>query len=242
MEIKPAIIVIADISGYTAFIHQYQKSLLHAETLITELMNAVIKASKHPLIVNKLEGDAVLFIGVLDSPDQAVTASMEIVKQAEDFFNQFKVKQQQLLASTICDCDACSNLEKLRLKIILHVGEILIKKIQQFEEVAGKDVIIAHRLLKNSINTHEYLLMTDDFFKKCNGWQGKQPEYAKEHVDDVGDVDIVFYPLETVAYTPSKQNKLQAMLNLANLEWNRLLRTLKLKSAKKFNHIPSQNQ
>ncbi|HEX4044036.1 MAG TPA: DUF2652 domain-containing protein [Gammaproteobacteria bacterium] len=244
MEIKTCIIVIADISGYTQFIQQYKKSLLHAEMLISELINAIIHTSKKPLTVNKLEGDAVLFVSQMDSKETTVTVdlSKNIVNQAETFFKAFKHKQNQLIASNLCDCDACINLDKLQLKIVLHIGEALFKKIQQFDEIAGTDVIIAHRLLKNSIDAHEYLLMTQNYYQHCGGWPTEKPEFSKEHIDEIGDVDIVFYRLKSAKKTPPiKKSKLKGFGNLLRLELYRMLRTLGLKQSKRFEHLPIKN-
>ena len=60
MRLAQALLVIVDISGYTEFITNRQVSLLHAEQIITELMESVIDRADHPLVVNKLEGDAAL--------------------------------------------------------------------------------------------------------------------------------------------------------------------------------------
>ncbi len=49
MKIKPALLVIVDISGYTQFINHYRTSVLHAEEIITELLEAVIDRAKFPL-------------------------------------------------------------------------------------------------------------------------------------------------------------------------------------------------
>jgi len=38
-----------------------------------------------------------------------------------------------------------------------------IKKIRQFEELAGEPVILIHRLLKNTIQAKEYILLTQAF-------------------------------------------------------------------------------
>ena len=58
MEIKVVYLVLADISGYTRFVKIHRASILHAEEIVTELMEAVIDAAGPPLILNKLEGDA----------------------------------------------------------------------------------------------------------------------------------------------------------------------------------------
>jgi hypothetical protein len=53
MRLAHAFLVIVDISGYTAFINERQTSLLHAEQIITELMEAVIDRAAHPLTVEQ---------------------------------------------------------------------------------------------------------------------------------------------------------------------------------------------
>src|SRR5258708_25840462 len=66
MEVKRVALVLADISGYTAFMRHHDTSILHAEQIITELLETVIDSSDHPLQVSKIEGDAVFFYAVAD--------------------------------------------------------------------------------------------------------------------------------------------------------------------------------
>ena len=54
---------------------------------------------------------------------------------------------------------AIEHIEKLRLKLVVHSGEALFHQILGFQELAGVDVIIVHRLLKNSVEADQYLLM-----------------------------------------------------------------------------------
>ena len=69
MEIKGAYLILADISGYTRFVKIHRASILHAEEIVTELMEAVIDAAGPPLILNKLEGDAAFLYAPADCPD-----------------------------------------------------------------------------------------------------------------------------------------------------------------------------
>ena len=48
----------------------------------------------------------------------------------------------------------------LKLKSFIHYGDFLLKKVSRFEEIAGENVILANRLMKNSIETNEYILFT----------------------------------------------------------------------------------
>ncbi|MGH8049243.1 MAG: DUF2652 domain-containing protein, partial [Arenimonas sp.] len=47
------------------------------------------------------------------------------------------------------------------LKAFVHSGEIAIKQVRQFEELAGEDVILIHRLLKNQVPSRDYVLITE---------------------------------------------------------------------------------
>ena len=151
MEIKGAYLILADISGYTRFVKIHRASILHAEEIVTELMEAVIDAAGPPLILNKLEGDAAFLYAPADArnnPD-----SQLILQQAWGFFQAFKARQQALIKAGEggCFCEACCNIGALKLKTILHYGQVVIKQVRRQEELAGRDVILAHRLLKNSL-------------------------------------------------------------------------------------------
>ena len=62
LKITPVYLLIADISGYTRFVTLHQTSFLHAEEIVTRLMDAVLEAATTPLVLNKLEGDAAFFM------------------------------------------------------------------------------------------------------------------------------------------------------------------------------------
>src|SRR5947208_12825941 len=56
---EPVLLIIADISGYTRYMTANAKTLAHSQTIITELVKAIITIVELPLEVAKLEGDAV---------------------------------------------------------------------------------------------------------------------------------------------------------------------------------------
>jgi len=43
----------------------------------------------------------------------------------------------------------------------VHVGEVADQKVKRHVELAGFDVILVHRMLKNMVPVAEYVLMTD---------------------------------------------------------------------------------
>ena len=161
MRLTTALLVIVDISGYTDFITNRSVSLLHAEQIITELMETVIDRAEQPLTVNKLEGDAALLFREYD-PSAATVSATDVLGQVGGFFSAFDTCLTDMREQRAnCGCEACGNTGKLRLKAFVHAGEIAIKQVRQFEELAGENVILIHRLLKNTVPEREYVLLTE---------------------------------------------------------------------------------
>ena len=193
MEVKKVALVLADISGYTCFIKNREISLLHAEQIITELLEAVIDTAEYPLTLNKLEGDAALLFTPVEADATAVTK--DVARQAVRFFEAFKSKRQALVDGIACSCDACTHIENLELKAFLHLGEAVVKRVRQFEELGGEDVILIHRLLKNSLEAHEYLLLTSPFHRASGALPNMRAQEHIERYDDIG-------PIQTMVYFP----------------------------------------
>jgi hypothetical protein len=55
----------------------------------------------------------------------------------------------QAQAVSTCWCNVCSRLDELDLKFILHAGAFVIQDIAGQRELAGPEVVVAHRLLKS---------------------------------------------------------------------------------------------
>ncbi len=152
-------LAILDISGYTDFIVHRTVSLLHAEQVVSELLDAVVDRCRHPLTLNKFEGDAALLYA--ESGADPGAAAAEVAAQLGSMFDAFAASRQRVAeARTACNCDACSNVHGLRLKAFMHCGEVAIKPLHGFTELAGEDVILIHRLLKNDVDAREYVLVT----------------------------------------------------------------------------------
>ena len=193
MQLKHAALVIVDISGYTQFLRQRSVTLLHAEEIITQLLESVIDIAEYPLVLNKLEGDAAFLYAILD--DNHEKAAKDILKQTLAFFPAFRRTATELSHDTsYCSCNACTQIDRLKLKAFIHHGEVVLKKIRQFEELAGENVILIHRLLKNSVDADEYILMTKSF----SALAGEVPSFSKksyrEKYDNADPVQIdVFF-------------------------------------------------
>ncbi|MEA2009005.1 MAG: DUF2652 domain-containing protein [Chloroflexota bacterium] len=194
MQIKEIILVIVDISGYTQFIRANKTSILHAEEIISELLEVVIEQSAYPLELNKLEGDAVLMYA--ETKGNAAAASQDVMRQVQTFFGLFHSKTKELAKDrSSCPCEACQRIRDLRLKVVLHSGDVIFKQIRQFEELAGEDVILIHRLLKNGISADEYILMTERFYKLAQAGIDKQLESREEIYSNFGSIKLRVWPI-----------------------------------------------
>jgi hypothetical protein len=158
-----ALLLLLDISGYTHWIRHRVGTLEHAEAVITELLEACIDAAGTPLVLNKLEGDALLLWA--DCADaQPGDVAPAVLARVDAAFARFASTRDALRrARRHCNCAACSNIDALTIKAVLHVGLVLVKQVRQFEELAGEAVILAHRLLKNDVAVDHYVLYTDAF-------------------------------------------------------------------------------
>jgi hypothetical protein len=153
MAIENALLLIADIGGYTRFMKQHRFSLSHAQDTVAQLLEVLIDAAGRFKLA-KLEGDAAFFYAVGD--DYTVLS-----RQVADIRRAFLAKRQQLVIDRMCSCNGCMNVGSLKLKFVAHAGEVAFQKVKHLTELAGVDVILVHRMLKNDVPVSEYVLMTD---------------------------------------------------------------------------------
>ncbi len=181
-------LVIADISGYTRFLTESE--LEHANGILEDLLNAVIAAVNAPLTMSSVEGDAVLLYGSMPGG----TIGQSVVDSVEHLYVAFRSALETMVLNTTCQCNACVNIKGLGLKIVMHCGEFAVSTLGGRESLTGPDVILAHRLLKNSVveatGITDYLLVTQacvsdlGIESMVEGWQRHSEEY--DHVGKVG--------------------------------------------------------
>jgi len=191
-----ALIFIPDISGYTKFITETETK--HAKHLITELLEVIIKADMLKMNVSEIEGDAVLFYRKGDPP-----TVNELIVQAKKMFLDFHTHLKIIQRDNVCQCGACRSAVNLTLKFVSLYGTLDEVTIQNFSKVMGSDVILAHRLLKNSIDSDEYLLVTGDHFTTQNFSGSGFEDWVKflehkESFDNFEEVQIKYLPLTEV--------------------------------------------
>jgi class 3 adenylate cyclase len=203
MEMQNAVIVLADISGYTRFIKLHGMALVHAESIITELLDSLIEHTEHPLTLNKLEGDAVLFYALADKDPQAVAES--VLRQVNGFFRAFSTRKEEIGVDALCNCGACTEVVHLNIKAVINYGSVVVKRVRQFEEISGTSVIIAHRLLKNSVPLDEYVLLAEDFEQTLTGAPPGGTRIT-EQCEGIGAVSAIYYPPNPYVASPPAPN------------------------------------
>ena len=82
-------VVIVDISGYTEFVRMHRTAMVHAEQIVTDLMESVLDVQGPPLVLDKLMGDAATFYAV-DSGEAAADAIAGQVVRFFEAFNQLE--------------------------------------------------------------------------------------------------------------------------------------------------------
>ena len=198
---KKVLLMIADISGYTEFMVSSDLEIEHSQHVITELIQSIIKQVEIPLEVSKLEGDAIFLYAVKESDAYDWdSVSKTIGEKLLQFFEAFHQKTQDLVNLSAgqcggCNCGACTNIDILKLKIVVHSGNALFYSIHQFNELSGGDVILVHRLLKNSATHDEYILMTEPAWSDIEFPDEVQLEEGCESYEHLGEVKtLTWYP------------------------------------------------
>ena len=139
-----ACFVIADISGYTHFVSGVE--LDHAQDIIADIMDTLVKALRPSFRLAKFEGDAAFVYTLADKVDGSL-----LQDSIEAAYFAFRKRLRNIKQANSCECQACSQMQSLDVKFVVHHGEFIRQKMSGREELAGRDVILVHRLLKNDV-------------------------------------------------------------------------------------------
>jgi uncharacterized protein YndB with AHSA1/START domain len=185
-QTETACFVIADISGYTGYLADVE--LDHAQDIIADLIDTVVRALRPPFRLAKLEGDAAFVYAVAGKIDGSL-----LQDNVEATYFAFRKRLRNIKQSSICECNACRQMPKLDLKFVAHHGEVAKQKMAGRDELVGRDVILVHRLLKNAVDEklggRAYALYSDACVHAMDidpAFQGLAEHH--ETIDIIGDV------------------------------------------------------
>lgn len=183
MATERACLVIADISGYTRYLAGVE--LDHAQDVLADLITTVVKSFRPRFRLAKLEGDAAFVYAPVGSIDGSI-----LMDKIEGCYFDFRQRLLSIRQASVCECQACLLIPTLNLKMVAHHGDVAIQSMAGNAELVGTDVVVAHRVLKNSIENSAYALLTDTCIEATGldpealGMARHREEY--EHVGEVG--------------------------------------------------------
>lgn len=152
IRVEEGLIIIPDISGYTEFVNSI---CIEASRYITrELLASILQANKLEMNVSEIEGDAILFYKFGKRPSM-----QKILKLYEAMLKSFTIKLREI--ETIIGHDL-----GLSLKLVAHYGTFSEYTIGTFKKLYGEPVVKAHALLKNTIKSKTYILITNAVISK----------------------------------------------------------------------------
>lgn len=111
---QQALLVIADISGFTQFMKSQEHAAGDAMQVVVELLKSVVAVAAPPLHLAEVEGDALFFYALVPEP----RALASIKRNVSCFFQAFEQTLQRLCATH----SGAAAAQNLRLKVILHAG------------------------------------------------------------------------------------------------------------------------
>ena len=187
-------LLIADISGYTSYLAGVE--LDHAQDILADLIGTVVTALRPTFRLAKLEGDAAF----MSAPAERVDGSL-LLDTIERCYFGFRRRRRDVRQATSCECNACVRIPDLNLKFVAHDGPVVRQKVFGLEELVGADVIVVHRLLKNTVveatGVTAYALLSD----ACTARLGLDPVALgmtphAEAYEHVGTIDGWVHDLE----------------------------------------------
>ncbi|OCB22090.1 hypothetical protein A5674_26670 [Mycobacterium malmoense] len=217
MAIRRAVLVIADISGYTHYMQWNRTHLAHAQLTVAGLLESVIDSGRG-LKLAKLEGDAAFFW----APDG--DAKVLVCDRLSRMREAFIARRERFKKDLACECASCAQLDNLSLKFVVHQGEVAEQRVKRHVELAGYDVIVVHRMLKNTVPVIEYVLMTDPV-AACLDEPVRSLCTPLTHVfDDIGETSTHYIDLATsqVSLAPAEYSFLRRLGATVKLELSSL--------------------
>jgi hypothetical protein len=196
MGSERALLLIADIGGYTDYMRAHRLSLAHAEANTARLLEKVIDAAPDFDLI-EIEGDAAFLSRRADGLDHGATvaaATRAVVSMHRAFH-----AERHYVATNLCPCDGCTQANNLKLKFVAHVGEVATQTVKQRRTLVGIDVIFVHRLLKNPVQVPEYVLFSEEFYGSGDAKQLNSVREVSQDLEGIGPVRTYYIELEDLA-------------------------------------------
>jgi hypothetical protein len=189
--------ILTDISGYTEYLTESE--LEHAHETLQSLFDVQLANIKFPLKISGFRGDAIFIY----TPEACFVNPQSFLETLENLYIVFADTLRQMQFNTTCQCRACKNIGKLDLKMCIHYGEYILQKLGDREELLGADVIIPHRMLKNTViektGVKAYALFSEAAAGTLRLAELSQPLIShSETYEHLGELKMLVYDLHAV--------------------------------------------
>ncbi|WP_295222600.1 DUF2652 domain-containing protein [uncultured Chryseobacterium sp.] len=172
-------VFIVDISGYSQFIRNVDPT--EGLTIIRHLLSEIIECNHLSFRISEIEGDAILFyrMGIPPSVEDVLRQFAEMRKAFKRILQFYRLKLPEA--------------GQLELKAIAHYGYMEEFKIDRFSKLYGNILVDAHRLLKNSIPSNAYVLLSTDYLEQMNEFPLDYSTTCGTYQCDIYDVGSLCY-------------------------------------------------
>lgn len=191
--------ILADIGGYTAFLTDV--GIEHAKEITRHLFDGLYRVDPGSWKVGNVEGDC-LFLYSDSKP-----SPLEVFAYIRRLYETFRESIAEIASGSTCRCGACDRSGNLTLKFVVHNGEFDTMDIVGRSELIGPDVVVAHRLLKNSVPIREYALLTRSLADVADA-SGLDVTPGRDAYGDIGAIDYVYVDLRRVREAFSKSREI----------------------------------
>jgi hypothetical protein len=197
MSTRRALLLIADIGGYTEYMQFHRSVLGHAEAATSRMLDRVVDAARDFDLI-EIEGDAAFLsrdAAGLDGP-----ATLSAITRAAGAMHRAFHDERRLIELNMCPCGSCTQTSGLKLKFVAHVGEVATQTIRRRRQLVGMDVIYVHRLLKNPVPVPEYVLVTEELYRD-GGTAPSEPAMREiaQDLEGIGPVRTFFMEVGDIA-------------------------------------------
>ncbi len=210
MAEQNSLIFLPDISGFTNFVNSTESE--HSQHIIAELLELLIDNEELDLTLAEIEGDAIFYYKYEQVPSQE-----ELFNQVKKMFVNFHSHLKLYEERRICQCGACCSASNLNLKFFAHAGNLEFIKIKKDTKPYGKEVIVAHRLMKNDVPIDDYLLISQGVF---DAWEMENITIPTEltgikgHSEyDLGKVDYQYFELSPLRKYAALPDPIEAIVD-----------------------------
>jgi hypothetical protein len=189
-----ALLMLADIAGYTEFMRLHRLNLAHSQEITQRLLESMLDAVPALRLV-EVEGDALF----LSAPhEEGGDGASGWLPSALAMYRAFHEQQQWMVAHNLCVCDACRQIGRLNVKFVAHVGDVVSQRIRDTEKLVGVDVIAVHRMLKNAVPASEYVLMSEPLYRRLEPQLRDRAVRVEQELEGLGTMPLYFVELDAL--------------------------------------------